>query len=153
EELLAVNRERLHAPTYFSAQTSDDLYEVQWQQLPLAAPAQHQPETAASWLILGDEQGIGAALAERLQDCCHRCRLCPAGTIAWQSPDAVADVLELADRGDGPLDEVVYLGSLDAGADSAAAERLSVAVLHLMKTLAQQPTRARLRLVTQGAQA
>jgi len=130
------------------------LYEVAWR--PIEPTPTEGAAPAGICLVLADAGGIGADFVGALERRGQICRLCPAASVDWKTPAAVTDLLLHANGVAGHLAQVVYLGSLDEGsdaADSATAERLTTAVLHLAQALARRPLPARLWVVTRGGQA
>ena len=126
---------------------SDCLYEVAWQPTDLDPDA---GQASRRCLILADAAGVGAQLAERLEALGWRCRLHPASSVAGEDSRALDDLLEQA-----PLDDVIYLGSLDdvaPGDRAAAAEHAATALLHLAQALARRSTAIRLHVITSAAQ-
>jgi acyl transferase domain-containing protein/acyl carrier protein len=150
------------------AATAGWLYEVAWR--PQALPAAAGASVASRrWLILADRNGMGTALAARLEADGHRCEL----VFARSAADSPADAVDLS-SGDGlsgwwgrrerstePIG-IVHLWGLDAPKldDERAprpledAERLGVgSVLELVQALvADQAALSRLVVVTRGAQ-
>ncbi|HET7505759.1 MAG TPA: amino acid adenylation domain-containing protein [Kofleriaceae bacterium] len=147
-------------------------HELRWPAKPLAATPSSGP---GRWLVLADQQGVGAALAERLrsegeQAICVRAgasfaRLSEASytvrPTADAAPEDVAHLIEvMRERGAPPWRGVIHLWSLDAAAEPASAAQLSEAqdptcgfVSPLLHALSAVPTPPRLWLVTRGAQA
>ncbi|MCC6191324.1 MAG: type I polyketide synthase, partial [Anaerolineales bacterium] len=139
-------------------------YAVQWQPAALN-PAPAAP--AASWLILADRAGHGAALRAALEAGGQRCVTVLAGeAYASPSPDvyqldpedpaAFKRLLREALAGRPPCRGVVHLWGLDAPvAPEAERGAACVSALHLVQALAHAGWRdaPRLWLVTRGAQA
>ena len=126
------------------------LFEIQW----IAADeVSDQPETTSvgsSWLILADDSGLGAAVAEELNRRGHSVR-----TVEHESPEHMNAVL--ADLGGGSdLAGIVDCWPLDVSDDRSTDDnhRLGVlTVLRLVKALATQDTvKPRLHVVTANTQ-
>ncbi len=72
----------------------DWCYELAWVPQPLdAAAADAEPAEPGQWLIFDSPDGLGAALAERLEMKGHRCTLVPAGGDAESRRAAVREFL------------------------------------------------------------
>ncbi len=122
-------------------------YEVGWKALPLAPiAAEFRPE---KWLILADHQGCGMKLADEMR---QRGVTCEVVTLVDHRFDEI-DFLQLLQSLDG-LDGIVDLLALDAdeGDPFGAQELVCGNVLALVKGLEKSSSKARLWLVTRGAQ-
>jgi phthiocerol/phenolphthiocerol synthesis type-I polyketide synthase D len=147
-------------------------YGVTWRAKPLQVAAASKPGT---WIVLLDDQGIGEALAARLEAGGDRCicvgrrftPLCIAqAPIRVPPADAGAAMTWLLDRHGRdpryPLKGIVHLWSLDSAAsDTADAVALELAqhwgvdtILRIVQALAatEPATPARLWIATRGAQ-
>ncbi|WP_295885960.1 polyketide synthase [uncultured Thiohalocapsa sp.] len=157
------------------------LYTPEWRLMPAGHDARHAgaaaekaPAGTGSWLILADGEGIGAALAARIEAAGDRALLLDAGpasqTLAARpgsgdarDPGQVAAWLQRragTSAGAG-ADRIVCLWGLDARADEdadgpallAAGERVHPAVSAMLSALAGPAAEGvRLWLVTRGAQ-
>ncbi|MCP3137629.1 type I polyketide synthase [Pyxidicoccus xibeiensis] len=159
-----IARERL--PSALRKRASESVYEVRWS--PAAIPQQAEAP-AGAWLLLADEGGVADALAAHI-------RGTPSASVVMVRPGEAfsegacgfrvrpgkaADytrVLEaLQAAGGPPLTRVVHLWALDSreeeGALSEGASRVSWPVVALVQALAKASTRARVHVVTRGAQA
>ncbi|MFD7599116.1 SDR family NAD(P)-dependent oxidoreductase [Streptomyces mirabilis] len=142
------------------------LFETHWQ----PRPAAQQPPAEGSWLILADDTGVAAALAERLGSTVPRVIARRGESFGVEGPGRYvldpADPRHLArllDEAfpDGPPERVVQLSALDAPAitDAGTAEEAArlccLSTLHLVRALADRPVgRApRLFVVARGSQA
>jgi acyl transferase domain-containing protein len=157
----------------------DWLFEIQWRETPLLKrDAEQSPGTVnkpGSWLILADEQGVGASLQTRLKALGHKCALARLGPAflrrgddqfaldAANPEDFKRLIQEAAITPEAPLRGVFHLLSLDTPAiDAMTADELTRSqlvgcgvALHLVQALASLKTDppASLWLVTRGAQA
>ncbi|MFJ9354217.1 SDR family NAD(P)-dependent oxidoreductase [Streptomyces mirabilis] len=142
------------------------LFETHWQ----PRPAAQQPPAEGSWLILADDTGVAAELAERLGSTVPRVIARRGESFGVEGPGRYvldpADPRHLArllDEAfpDGPPERVVQLSALDAPAitDAGTAEEAArlccLSTLHLVRALADRPVgRApRLFVVARGSQA
>jgi acyl transferase domain-containing protein/surfactin synthase thioesterase subunit/acyl carrier protein len=102
----------------------DWLYQLQWVERPLLPALDGPPADRPGWLILGDEGGVGAALAALLSRRGATCRLVSIedvlgrqGERSW-SPDALvkpfASLMARLARQSAPLCGIVNLWALDA---------------------------------------
>jgi acyl transferase domain-containing protein/acyl carrier protein len=132
----------------------DWLYEVEWQLKPLEA--QGKPEGQGKWLILADSQGVGAALAKRLEELGEACetlkvlRSTPQRSEGAETFRASEQLVSQENwRG------IVHLWSLDARSETADQELVCGSALQLVQAIAKTQASAppRLWLVTRGAQA
>jgi acyl transferase domain-containing protein/acyl-CoA synthetase (AMP-forming)/AMP-acid ligase II/acyl carrier protein len=156
-------------PTVSAAQSdplSTWLYSRGWQQQPLA-PATNDAVTApATWLILADRQGVGQQVASLLTERGHRVVLAlqpgapqpGAHIIDPNDPTAyVKLVRHVMEPGQPACKGIIHLWSLHIppDADPETAQPLSGwgSALALAQALISVGTRARLWLVTRGAQA
>jgi acyl transferase domain-containing protein/NADPH:quinone reductase-like Zn-dependent oxidoreductase/pimeloyl-ACP methyl ester carboxylesterase/aryl carrier-like protein/trans-aconitate methyltransferase len=119
------------------------LHEVRWEEAPLAAQ-ESRKRSAGPWLILADESGVGAALANLLERAGEICR------IAFRPIAFHDESLPLAE-----VRQVVSLRALDSEMSALTfdAERVCGGALTLVQQLAQLANPPRLKLVTRGAQA
>ena len=140
------------------------LHALEWRRVQL----ERKEAAPTSWLILSDEQGVGAALADSLVAAGHSCSVLRQGV---SEPSFASDVTafrsairDLASKNEHPFGGVIHLWGLDA----ARSEQTSLASLEtdsqrslgsalaVMKALAELETHAgappRLWLVTRGAQ-
>ncbi|HEX7842494.1 MAG TPA: SDR family NAD(P)-dependent oxidoreductase, partial [Kofleriaceae bacterium] len=150
----------------------DWFHELRWPAKPLAESPSPGP---GRWLVLADQQGVGAALVERLRSDGEQAICVRAGAsferhadgsytvrlAADAAPEDIARLFaELAATGAPPWRGVIHLWSLDAAAEPATAAQLTCAqeptcgfVTHLLRALSAVATPPRLWLVTRGAQA
>jgi phthiocerol/phenolphthiocerol synthesis type-I polyketide synthase C len=140
----------------------DDLfYEVQW--LPAASDQLNRITATGTWLVLSDANGVEQSLAAQLIGQGNHCVLISRGETYQQlaadhyqiNPARAADWLHLFQDVASPCQGVVYLWSLDAREDvAAAAQQHSLSVLSLVQALASTnwPVSPRLWLVTAGTQ-
>ena len=132
------------------------LYELEWQDKPLAEGGAVEAPAVAPWcFLLADKKGVGQGLADRLQTNGWRVVTVPAGddTAAARSPTEALHAT-LADAGPAPL-HVIDMWSLDGSEQvSEDALRHSTRVLELTQTVvrAQRNGSASLWVVTRGAQ-
>jgi len=122
-----------------------------------AGPAWPPPGALENWLILADEQGYSAALAERLRE-----KLAQRGArarLAFWSAD-IGQVLAEAREAAGPLDGIVHLAGLNAAPPAREAPRRvqhqverCAAIAALIKACEATQTRAGCWIVTAGAMA
>ncbi|MET9031717.1 SDR family NAD(P)-dependent oxidoreductase [Streptomyces mirabilis] len=141
------------------------LFETHWQ----PRPAAQQPPAEGGWLILADDTGVAAELAERLGSTVPRVIARRGESFGVEGPGRYvldpADPRHLArllDEAfpDGPPERVVQLSALDAPAitDAGTAEEAArlccLSTLHLVRALADRPVgRApRLFVVARGSQ-
>ncbi len=137
----------------FAVQEGRDpwLYEVAWAAPP--AGAAREPAPPGHWLLLIDEAGVGAALADALVAHGHRCTAVTAREIDPLQPQHFERLFT-----DIPaLSGVVHLWGVDAtGHDEAALhaadERCVASVLHLVQALAAANAHAPLWLVGRAVQ-
>ena len=112
-----------------SAARADDLfYRAVWRKCAPGAAYQRKDRSPASWMIFADAKGFGAALAERLGNAGHHCRLVyrkatpaqhdsrfPTSAVDERKPDGFRRLLkEFAAGAPLPCEGVVYLWGLDA---------------------------------------
>ncbi|WP_445166123.1 type I polyketide synthase [Mycolicibacterium sp. Dal123E01] len=124
------------------------LLEIQW------IPATDEPKSVdseeQSWLVLDDDGGVGAAIADELRTRGHRVR-----TVARQ-PDDEPDQMSRLLTNEGDLAGIINCWPLDIRAelsDDENHQRGAFGVLRLVKALAQLDTgKPRLYLVTANAQ-
>lgn len=129
------------------------LLEIQWcvASEEMSADAREPTDNAAggpSWLVLADDSGIGATLAEELQRRGHRV------VTVGRSTGALTEVTAHLES-DGGLTGVVDCWPLDMseGSDETNGEIGVFAILHLVKALAKiDSVKARLHLITGNAQ-
>jgi acyl transferase domain-containing protein/acyl carrier protein len=145
------------------------LYDVQWQERPLAPASPIHAARQGLWIVLADRSGVAADLARRLRSRGDECVLVHAGerrqtlesgdwTVDPAALDDLSHVLESLDAGERrPLRGALHLWSLDAaasfsGPDAAAA--ISQGALQLMRGVARltQFDPPSVWLVTRGAQ-
>ncbi|MFF3330559.1 SDR family NAD(P)-dependent oxidoreductase [Streptomyces sp. NPDC002888] len=142
------------------------LFETRWQ----PRPAAQEPPATGSWLILGDESGVAADLAERLGTAVPHVIARRGEEFAEEEPGRYvldptdpAQLARLLEEGfaGGTPERVVQLTALDAPAvaDDRTAEEAArlccLSTLHLVRTFADRPQgRApRLFVVVRGSQA
>ncbi len=145
------------------------LYQLEWQPRPREVGS-HGYLPPGTWLILADHQGLGAALAQQLQQQGHTCRLAYAANTyrqenesTWHldpaSPEQMHQFFQDAIPTTRSLRGVIHLWSLDAtstddldGSTLDWAQKLGCAgLLHSIHALIRQQEAAPLWLVTQGA--
>jgi acyl transferase domain-containing protein len=143
-----------------SAPRQDWLYELTWLPQPLeAGNGGAGPAERGAWLVFDGSNGLGTALAQRLEIKGQTCRV----TVAADTDSRRAEVRRfLADRG-SPCRGIVYLSGLDvasqslaAGPDFAAARGLGWGgMLDVVRAAAESAAgpSPRLWVVTRGAQA
>ena len=127
------------------------LFEIQW--IPADDEACDQLESAAedsSWLVLADDSGVGALVAEEL-----RCRGRRVRTVEHRSPEQMEQLFaHLGDEGD--LAGIVNCWPLDMSDVLAVDENQEIGaftILRLVKALAEHDTvKSRLYLITANAQ-
>jgi amino acid adenylation domain-containing protein len=151
----------------------DWFHELRWPPKPLATSSTRAEP--GRWLVLADQLGVGAALAERLRSDGEQAICVRAGggfarhadgsytvrPAADPAPDDIARLFAaMTATGATPWRGVIHLWSLDAAAEPATAAQLTDAqdptcgfVTHLLHALSAVPTPPRLWLVTRGAQA
>jgi acyl transferase domain-containing protein/acyl carrier protein len=122
---------------------SDWLYETTWQEKVLPAPAEPDGVNSLStrWLILADDRGIAAELAELISARGDRCEL-------------VGNSAEFANRAPS-AQRLVDLGSLKALPSESVpdrAGRVADTALHVVQALATSRSSAQVWLVTRDAQ-
>ena len=143
------------------------LYDIAWQQAPhRGTTAQDSSAPDGDWLILADQQGVGAAVASLLMAQGHRPVLAFAGTtfaaqepgVYTVNPHLPADFEHLLGAVAASYRGVVYLWSLDTPLDAPDADLTYlpgvVGLLHLAQALLKtgQNTLPPLWAVTRGAQ-
>jgi len=136
----------------------DWCYELAW--IPQALPGAEPPGGVepGAWLIFDSREGLGRAVAKRLEQAGHRCRVVPA---AGDSASREAAVWEFLAGAESDARGVLYLGALDVngtteGPDFQAAREVGWGgLLDVVHALTQQGRAAlpRLWAVTRGAQA
>ena len=127
------------------------LFEIQW--IAADGEARDEVESAAegsSWLVLADNSGVGAVLAEELRSRGHRVR-----TVEHRGPEGMEQVFaHLGDGGD--LAGIVNCWPLDISDVLSVDENQEIGaftILRLVKALAEHDTvKSRLYLVTANAQ-
>ncbi|MDC0708733.1 type I polyketide synthase [Stigmatella sp. ncwal1] len=157
-------REQL--PSSLRKRVGESVYEVRWS--PASTPQQVEA-TACTWLLLADEGGVADALEAHI-------RSTPAASVVMVRPDdafsegpggfrvrpgEAADYTRLLEalRGAGgpPLTRVVHLWALDSREEGGGlgdeASRVSWPVVALVQALVKASARARVHVVTRGAQA
>ncbi|NTX50379.1 SDR family NAD(P)-dependent oxidoreductase [Myxococcus sp. CA039A] len=149
------------------------LYQVDWEKQPLPVEPTWPERTPGSWLILGDQGGVGQALSTLLRARGETCVLVvPGETYRLTGPGRAevdprnAEHLrrllgEALGAGTPPCRGVVHLWSLDVAANDALTPRAledsrrstTTSVLHLTQALSQVGWRdaPRLWLTTRGA--
>ncbi|SEL14067.1 myxalamid-type polyketide synthase MxaE and MxaD [Stigmatella aurantiaca] len=143
------------------ARSQDWFHDVSWEPRPVGA-AQPGP---ADWLVFLDRGGWGTALVEEIGRQGHPCITVTAGetfqrldarrfAVNPKRPEDMERLLrELPALPAGHEGRAVYLWGLDAVLDEqTGTPESSVAALHLVKALMGSPGRARLWVVTRGAQ-
>ena len=136
--------------------TADLLYEVVWQPVMTAGSSR---SGSGGWLILADEGGVAEEFRSSLEARGERCR-----TIPREQATRLAEILtDLAAMPEESVGMIVSFWSLDAlpldpTLSTVADLEASLAVasgsaLHLIQTLEAAGSRAKLWLVTAGAQA
>ncbi|HRW08129.1 MAG TPA: type I polyketide synthase, partial [Caldilineaceae bacterium] len=148
------------------------LYQVTWQAAPLPIDVPGEPATGEQgqgqhWLIFADTQGIGAALAERLQAAHAKATLVYPATAVAQidehifaiRPTAAADYQHLLATL-SPVDRVIYLWGteplhLDGNANlvDQSKSTCGAALLLVQELLHRQASGIQTYLITKGAQA
>ncbi|MFF3326342.1 SDR family NAD(P)-dependent oxidoreductase [Streptomyces sp. NPDC002889] len=143
------------------------LFETRWQPRPVA----QEPPSPGSWLILADETGVAAELAERLGSSVPHVIARRGDAFGVEGPGRY--VLDPADPrhlarlldeafADGLPERVVQLSALDAPeigdarTAEAAARLCCLSTLHLVRTIADRPQGGRaprLFVVVRGTQA
>jgi len=132
---------------------ADLLYRVAWE--PAALPEQIAP-LDGHWLILADCEGIGSALADKLQQQGATTTLIsPEGLAVLERPAYDGLIAEATGQEKRPLRGVVHLWSLLPQPDVAAAQQWGYgsALLLTQALLRQDNPKPHLWLVTRGAQA
>ncbi|UQA61057.1 type I polyketide synthase [Polyangium aurulentum] len=149
------------------------IHVVQWRPMPLAVGALAM-QAEGLWLIVEDQGGVGASLADSIASLGGACvraipgeRYAHLGPRSYQvdlaSPDGWRALFQDAFTVDRPCRGVVYLPAMDNGPSEATTSdaldadmrRSVLDAVRLVQTLAQQDWRdaPRLWLVTRGAQA
>ncbi len=170
EERRRINLRAIEEPTPFAeVSLAHGLYEVAWEER-----ERTPPDSAAAhgrWLVLADGEGVGEAVARRVQDAGGRAVIATHGRAYGRlSADRfILDPLRRADfarlladtRPHGGFQGVVHLWSLDASPSSgldldsleAAQELGSASVMHLVQALAEAPgfEKPRVHIVTAQA--
>ncbi len=126
----------------------DLMYEVAWVTKPASSqPREFESPETGSWLFLGDQTGLGAALAKLLESRGGTCNLFPPATLRVRQESAYRGVIYLSGLDIRPLD--------NAPNSLAEAQKVWLAAFHLVQTVAKLPShmRPRLWMVTRGAQA
>ncbi len=130
------------------AASDDWFYETQWVPQPPAAPSTGAARPSR-WLVLADEGGVGAALADRF-------RLAGETVVVVSQRDAGGQHLHEA-AAEGALKDsgVVHLWSLDGDASAQRTSTSLLEVLDTVRALAAAPSQhsPRLWLVTRRGQA
>jgi acyl transferase domain-containing protein/NADPH:quinone reductase-like Zn-dependent oxidoreductase/SAM-dependent methyltransferase/acyl carrier protein len=133
------------------------------QQAPAASESIAQIPEEKSWLIFGDDGGIGQGLAARLRATGARCQIVRRGAAFAGSeadtftirPEAPEDWRQLFETfvGGAELERIVYLWNLDTDLDEEALFGTD-ALLHLAQALETvlPTTKLRIEAVTRGAQ-
>jgi NADPH:quinone reductase-like Zn-dependent oxidoreductase len=132
---------------------ADLLYRVGWE--PAALP-DAASELDGRWLILADSAGIGAALAEKLQQRGGAPTIVTPDGFAVLEPAAYDSLIAAATaQGERPLRGVVHLWSLRPSADLVTTQQWGYgsALLLARALLRQDGPQPRLWLATRGAQA
>jgi myxalamid-type polyketide synthase MxaB len=163
---------RLAQPKAAASSTAEQLYRVEWRPKALPAPRRRiHPEQPGNWLILADRQGVGAALAERLEAQGEHCTLIFAAKAGESEqereyfidpirPEAYQQLIAACVAANRPYRGIVHLWSLEIDAETAdpvGVQTLSCgSILYLVQAFAAQagngaPT-PHLWLATQGAQ-
>ncbi len=142
------------------------LYQVTWKKEPLPV----SPERAAPgcWLLVGNTDGLGHALAEQLQLAGQACLLMPslhgeAEHAGCVNPDLTCQLRTALAQTDKPLSGIIYLAALettvDEAIDSPTEQSALLGLLHLAQLLVQHHGEQhgeggvpRLWLVTRAAQ-
>ncbi|MEZ4619262.1 MAG: polyketide synthase dehydratase domain-containing protein [Caldilineaceae bacterium] len=148
------------------------LYQVTWQAAPLPIDVPGEPATGEQgqgqhWLIFADTQGIGAALAERLQAAHAKATLVYPATAAAKidehifaiRPTAAADYQQLLATL-SPVDRVIYLWGAEplhlegnANLVDQSKSTCGAALLLVQELLHRQASGIQTYLITKGAQA
>ncbi|QSQ15453.1 type I polyketide synthase [Myxococcus landrumensis] len=137
----------------------DWLYDVTWQPrpAPTASPA------AADWLVFVDGRGCGSALVEELARQGEDCVTVTAGrtyqrlderrfVVDPARPEDFARLLREAPASATRSLRVIYLWGLEAVGDAVVSPWASAGALHVIQGLLAECKKARLWLVTRGAQ-
>lgn len=142
------------------------LYDIAWQHAPRRGTTARDSVSGGDWLILADQQGVGAALAGLLAAQGHRSVLALAGTTFAApepggyvvNPHLPADFEHLLEAAAASYRGVVSLWNLDTPLDAPVAESTYlpgvVGLLHLVQALlkSRQNALPPLWVVTRGAQ-
>lgn len=145
----------LSASSRMSAEHIDKgLYEIQWDEAPVAEPAA-RPALGGSWLVLADESGIGAAVADEMRRRGHGVETVRHTAVDVRSPSLPAELLTAHLERHGDLAGIIDCWPQDmpspAGRDDHHLGVLTV--LRLVKALAAHPgITPRLHLITANAQ-
>jgi myxalamid-type polyketide synthase MxaE and MxaD len=139
------------------------LYSVEWHTRPEPAPGSH---AAGGWLILGDGDGVGAALAARLSSEGQRVTFASSGPVYRELDDgrlqgrlaSAEDLHEIIRRAlavaSGLPLAVVQLSGSEASAGAEGAIEACASVVATLQALSRQATASvRLFVVTRGGQA
>ncbi|MEI8394703.1 MAG: KR domain-containing protein, partial [Rhodospirillaceae bacterium] len=136
----------------------DWLYQVRWDERPVAIPATDAP---TSWLILADRGNTGAALADELRAKGHEVRILERKQISDNEKLLIPTLTALAKKSQDKTCGLVYLWGLDAAgpaidpADEAQQRLIFGNALLLAQAIAETQTRftvpPRLWLVTRNA--
>jgi myxalamid-type polyketide synthase MxaE and MxaD len=137
-------------PAERAAERLDDrFYGVEWYPRPVTEPTRPLPPT---WLVFADEAGTGHALAAALADGGAQCTVVTPGSLPME-----ADYDRVVGAGAGELG-VAYLWGLHAGPIERLDELEQITdqacggLLRLVQALARSGRRARVHVVTSGAQ-
>lgn len=125
-----------------SSRKIDEVYRYAWNSIPddERQHLDHVPVPAASWLIFGDESGLGSAIATELEKSGHTCISVPYGhEVDNATAKALAEILKSTAAEGIALNRVLYLWGL-RGNSELHLERLPANALHntqLLLTVAQ----------------
>jgi acyl transferase domain-containing protein len=143
------------------------LYGVTWQAAPLASEPAGEQVQGQHWLIFADTQGIGSALAERVQAAHAKATLVYPATAAAKladhsfaiRPTAAADYQHLLATL-SPVDRVIYLWGTEpphlagnANLVDLSESTCGAALLLVQELLHRQASGIQTYLITKGAQA
>ncbi|MBZ4422807.1 type I polyketide synthase [Myxococcus sp. RHSTA-1-4] len=137
----------------------DWLYDVAWE----TRPASKANPGAADWLVFLDRSGFGTALVEEIARRGEACVTVTAGS-AYQRlderrfvvdparPEDFARLLREAPVSAARSQRAVYLWGLDAAGEEVLSTEASAGALHLIQGVLGERGRARVWMVTRGAQ-
>ncbi|AGC45622.1 polyketide synthase [Myxococcus stipitatus DSM 14675] len=137
----------------------DWLYDVTWE----ARPALTSTPSAADWLVFVDPRGCGSALVEEIARHGEACVTVTAGrayqrlderrfVVDPEQPEDFARLLREAPASATRSLRVLYLWGLQAVGDAVVSPWTSTGALHLIQGVLRERKKARVWLVTRGAQ-